>query len=397
MTIQTTANLTNSIRAQYVATYAVGALGARLYDQLSSPIAQDMSNVAKGSSIIVPFLGHLPISETAISQVNDITPRTLSDATATITPTSIADAIQFSEALSMQVYTDYTNRAFERVGEQASASIDWKARIAALGGSLKLAGSARTSLDAGTATDRLTRSTFLNAGSMLNSMNITQWETKQGKMWSCITHPWAIADLLADTVVLAVGEYQDAAMILNGEIGSLQGIRIISDPRAHVYLAGGAANGTAVETTLAAAPSALATSITVASGTNIAAGQRLMIGTHETSTTLYPKNEWVYVTGIDSVTVSFIGQGENGGLLYDHSIGDAVSNDDNVVPCVFGGPESMAKVYQPEVGEFGKVVGPKTDGLVDQWTTLGWKWYGGYSIVSGNRILRSEHSVSFDA
>lgn len=397
MTIQTTSNLTNSIRAQYEASYAIGALGVRLYDQLATAVSQDMSNIARGSSVVVPFLSHLPVNEKTMSQTADITPRIMGDATATITPTSLADAIQFHEALSMQVFTNYTNEAFNRVGEQMQASVDWIARKAALGGSLTLLPAARTSLDAGTAAHKLTRTSFINAEMFLKSLNITQYETSRGKKWSCITHPWAVADLLADSVILAVGEYQNGDMILNGEIGELHNIKIISDPRAHVFLAGGAANASAIETTLAADASALAKTITVADGSNIGVGDRIMIGTHETSTTLYPTNEWVYVTGIDSTTVSFIGQGENGGLLYDHALGEAVSNDDNVVPSIFGGPESMAKVYQPEVGEYGQIVGPKTTGLADQFNTIAWKWYGGVSIVSGNRILRVENSVGFDA
>jgi hypothetical protein len=60
---------------------------------------------------------------------------------------------------------------------------------------------------------------------------------------------------------------------------------------------------------------------------------------------------------------------------------------------VFGGPKSLAKVYQPSVGEFGMPVGPKKDGILDQFWTLGWKFYGQYGIISQNRILRAEVTV----
>jgi N4-gp56 family major capsid protein len=397
MTIQVTTNLTNSIRAQYLNEYVKGALGARLYDQFASPVASDMSNVAKGSSVIVPFMSHLAPSSTTISQVNDVTPTIMRDATATITPTSRTAAIQFSEALSLQAFTDYTARAHERVGEQMQNSIEQVAMNAALAGSLVTRAAARASLDAGTASHRLSRDTFINAAAMLQSIGITKADTPRGGRWMSLFNPLGLKDLLADSVILAVGEYQAGEMILNGEIGELNGIKIITDPRAKLFLAAGAANGTAVETTLAADANALATTLTVASGTNIAAGQRLMVGTHETGSTFYPTNEWVYVTGIDSVTVSFVGQGENGGLLYDHASGEAVSNDDNVMPVLFGGPESMAKVYQPENGEYGQLVGPKKAGIVDQWDLLGWKWYGGYGIVSQNQLWRYEVSLGIDA
>ena len=101
-----------------------------------------------------------------------------------------------------------------------------------------------------------------------------------------------------------------------------------------------------------------------------------------------------YLTG---TTVTISGMGSNGGLKYDHLSGVAVRNADTVVPVVFGGPESLAKVYDTEVGEYGQIVGPKLTGLAEQWTTLAWKWYGGYDTVSDNRIVRAEVASSMDA
>jgi hypothetical protein len=84
-------------------------------------------------------------------------------------------------------------------------------------------------------------------------------------------------------------------------------------------------------------------------------------------------------------------------LRFDHPVGAAVSNDDNVATVVFGGPESLMKVYDPQVGEFGEVVGPKKEGLLDQFVSLGWKWYGQYARPIENRILRYEVSLGRDA
>jgi len=55
------------------------------------------------------------------------------------------------------------------------------------------------------------------------------------------------------------------------------------------------------------------------------------------------------------------------------------------------------KAYDPMVGEFGEVVGPKKEGLLDQFVTLGWKWYGAYARPIENRIIRGEYSLSRDA
>jgi hypothetical protein len=92
-----------------------------------------------------------------------------------------------------------------------------------------------------------------------------------------------------------------------------------------------------------------------------------------------------------------VGAGANGGLRFDHANGEAVNNSDNVYPVAFGSPFSLVKVFANEVGEFGQLVGPKVDGLAEQWQSLAWKWYGGYGRYSENRIARGEYSSSLDA
>ncbi len=96
-------------------------------------------------------------------------------------------------------------------------------------------------------------------------------------------------------------------------------------------------------------------------------------------------------------TVTIIGEGASGGLRFDHASGAVVNNNDSVYTIVIGGPDSLAKVYAPEVGEYGQIVGPKKDGILDQWDTLGWKWYGGYGRLRENGLVRLEVSVSNEA
>ena len=57
MAIQTTSNLTNSIRTQYVADYLSAAYGQRLYDQLAVPVPSiSMDEAIKGSTVQYDFL-----------------------------------------------------------------------------------------------------------------------------------------------------------------------------------------------------------------------------------------------------------------------------------------------------------------------------------------------------
>lgn len=210
-------------------------------------------------------------------------------------------------------------------------------------------------------------------------------------------HPYAFADLRDDTDITAISQYQNSSILLRYELGELGPFKLIVTPWAKTFWGGGAANGSAIETTLNGAVNALATSIVVAANTNIDVGDRLMIGNHETGNTHYPLNEIVTVTSVASTTIGVAGEGANGGLRFDHATGVAVSNDDNVGTVVFGGPESLAKAYDPQVGEFGQVVGPKKEGMLDQFVTLGWKWYGAYARPIENRIIRKEVSFSRDA
>jgi N4-gp56 family major capsid protein len=398
MPIITTTGLGDSVRAQYETDYVEGAVKERVYDQLASPISSDMVEKSKtGSTISVPFISKLKPSTQTMSQTEDLTTDSFVDTTATLTTTSRGNAVKWSEAVELFTYTNNVASYISNLGENMMESVDLLAQAAALTGSLVKNAAARASLDAGTATHRLNRSTFIYADSVLNAMRVPSVMTPRGTRRIALFHPWALADLAQDSNILAVGQYQDAGLIMNGEIGELWGWKIVAHPDAKVFYGAGADNATNIATTLAAATEELATSFTVASATNIAAGMRLNIGTEETAGTHYGTNESVIVASVDSTTINIIGMGENGGMRYPHASGVAVRNADSVVPVVFGGPESLAKAYSPSVGEYGQIIGPKKTGLADQWTTMSWKWYGGYGIIAGNRILRSEVSVSLDA
>ena len=139
--------------------------------------------------------------------------------------------------------------------------------------------------------------------------------------------------------------------------------------------------------------------IDVASATNLSAGTWLTIGTEETGTTFYPTNERVRYISESGTTITIVGSGVNGGLRYDHASGVAVRNADSVYPVLCGGPNSIAKAYASDMGngEYGQVVGPNVQGLLDQFISLGWKWYGGFSIISENWLVRLEVTSAFDA
>ncbi len=397
--VQITSNLTNARWAKYLPEYLKAAMFSRVYDALGKPVPGNMSDLYRHSSIVMNFLSDLEPATVTIPENTDVSPVSFRDATVSITPTSRYNAIQVSELLMNSAGTNYASERFTLLGKNMMESVDLLAQAAATQGTIVKRTAARASLDAGTAADRLTTLAFINATADLQTFKVPGWEDPASgtPKWFAILHPYAFADLRDDTDITAISQYQKATILLQYELGELGPFKLIVTPWAKTFWGGGAANASAIETTLNGAVNALATSIVVAANTNIDVGDRVLIGSHETANTHYPTNEIVTVTSVVSTTIGVAGEGSNGGLRFDHATGVAVSNDDSVGTVVFGGPESLMKVYDPQVGEFGEVVGPKKEGLLDQFVSLAWKWYGTYARPIETRISRQEVAFSRDA
>ncbi len=401
MGIEKSTTLTDSIRIRYLNDYEQAAEMVRLYDQIAAPIGSDMSKLARGSSVYVPFISDMEPGVTAISESVDITPQTLEDTTTSIDPTSRAEALQSSELLLMQAYTDYGAQRFRAVGKNAMESIDVLARDVACKGDLVLRDTTRILTNAGSTGHRASDNLFTEASTMMSTLKCPGFPVKGGAAWAAIMHPAAYHDIREGGNVLSIGTYQMADIILNFELGAIGPFRLVVSPWAKVFGAAGADRDadSIVATTLACQAEALDKTITVSSMEHLdGTGLYLTIGTRETGSTHYPKNEIVrYISHNSSDVATIVGEGPNGGPRFTHASTTAVRNADSVYTIVMGGPRSLAKIYQPSVGPFGTVVGPKLDGIVDQFVTLGWKFYGNYGIISQNRILRAEVSSSVNA
>jgi len=396
---QTTSNLTNARWAKYLPEYIRAAKFARVYDALSKPVGANMSDLYRSSSIVLNFLSDLEPATAAIPEDSDVSPESFRDATVSITPTSRYKAIEVSEVLMNSSGTNYAAERFQILGKNMMESVDLLAQAAATKGALRYPATARTSLDAGTAAHLLSGAQFIKATADLQTFKVPGWEDPMSgtPKWFAIMHPYAFADLRDDTDITAISQYQKASILLQYELGELGPFKLVVTPWAKTFWGGGAANASAIETTLNGATNALTKTIVVAANTNMDVGDRVLIGTHETGSTHYATNETATIVGVNSTTITVAGEGANGGLRFDHAHGVAVSNDDNVGTVVFGGPESLVKVYDPQIGEFGDVVGPKREGILDQFVTLGWKWYGNYSLPIESRILRYEVAFGRDA
>lgn len=402
MPIVGTGTIPASVTTRYTQKYMRAAQMARVYDQLAMPIDAAQYDLetrrGMGSSYTFNFLSDMSIGTTAISESADIIAQILRDATSTITPTSRGEALKWSQQIDLMAYTDFVAARAEVLGRNQMETVEQLAKAAALGGSLVSRAAARASLDAGTATHRLSDTAMWTAGSIVDTLRCPTMFDKSGRrVVGAWMHPDAYFDLFAGGNVLSAALYQDKGILFNGEVGEFAHFKIVSTPFAHVFGAAGAANGTAASYAISADAKALDLTLSVTTGTNVGSGRMLTIGQKETSTTLYPNNERVRHTS-GTTTMSFVGQGANGGLRFDKIAGtDKVENADSVYPVVFGTKGSLVKVYAKETGENGELVGPLTDGLAEQWQSLAYKWFGGYGRVAENYILRGEYSSSLDA
>jgi hypothetical protein len=402
MSIQTTSSPTsNAYRTKYSSDWLESIRGKRrVYDVYTVPVgspkfAMEQSGSWLASTYQFAFASDMTPATSAISQTVDITPQVLRDSTATITTTSRGDALQWAEAVDIQSYLPYGKARFSALGENRMESIDLLARDAALTGDFVKSSAARASLDAGTAADRFTDATIAKAQARVNGLHCPTFDN--GRLLVTI-HTDLYYDLVQGGNVVTIAQQVLPEILMKQKLDSWGDFMINPTAYAKVFGAAGADNASNVATTLNGAVNALATSIIVASASNIVAGMQLTIGTEETGDTHYPTNEIVYVQNdyTSGTTIPIVGEGANGGLRFDHATGAGVRNADNAYPAVFGG-RSLIKAFANEHGEFGEVIGPKESGILNQFRSLGWIFYGGVGLVAENYIFRSEHSSSLQA
>lgn len=398
----TTVALSNSIRTQYVEEYIDAAMTERVYDQIAEAFP-DNSEMIRGSSVQVEFLSDMEPGTTAISEIQDVNPQTLRDATASLTPTSRGEALQASELLLIQAFTNYGAARIRKIGKNAMESIDLLAQEAACQGSHIERAAARASLDAGTTGHNADDAIFEKAWIRFLANKVPDFNEIMSigaRTYMAIMAPAVYSDIIRTGNVQSIMQYQNAEILFNHELGAIAAFRLVVSPWAKVFYGAGADQGTdVVNTSLKSAANALAKTMTLSSSTHLDSGLGFWwsVGTEETGNTFYPKNEHVKWVSTTTSVVTFIGEGPNGGFRFDHTTSDVARNADSVYTIVFGGPSSLAKVYAPDVGEFGMMVGPKRHGTLEQFDSVGWKFYGGYGILSDNRVLRAEVSVRSEA
>lgn len=417
MAIQTTASPTiSSIIARYGESYIKGTKLPRVYDQFAVDYTKflpgmSMEEIMRSSSVYVPFKSGMAIGTSTLSQTTDLTPQVRYDATVTVTPTSRGEALQWSQPLEFTAFSEFTASAYEDIGENIMETIEAVCVDTALAGTwYSRYTAARSSMDAGTSAHRLSEAQFRYADGLFQSVRVPGYAGEGGPQWAAVGHPWPFHDLMEDTKIVALAEYQKAGILLNWELGMLGRFKLVSTPYAKVYMGAGANYDTDVDTSVGTATTPLDTTLVTADdvSSNVAKGELWTVGTIETSTTFYPMNERFVPLSASTYTITLNGTEQNGGLKYAHAAGEDVIANDSVYPILFAGPESLVRLYatnpaanDPEAQAFAgvpgaAVVGPKRSGLANQWNSLAWKWWGGYGLVSEHRLFRLEVSTSYE-
>ena len=409
MTVTQVSTLSNSLKVQRTNDYQQGGMRRRLYDMLAQPIsetsgaagaAQAMADLTKGGTVRLTYISDMAVTTTPLSEVQDIVPQVLADAVVDVNVDMFGDGIQTSQKALIEHFTNYDSRSPRAVGLNMMELVDFKAMEAALGGALVQRNGNRSDLDAGTTASRANETIFANVAGRLSHFNIPGWEGEaQAPSWGAITDHFVLNDIATGGNVVNVGIYQDKGIILNNEVGRLHNFRILASGWAKILYGAGADAHSTVATTLSAAAARLATTIVLGTTTNLAVGYWLnLYGTEETASTFYPDSERVKITSLGAGnSIVIAGEGENGGLRFAHAAGTNATDADSAHIIMFGGPASLAKVYAPEIGEYGELVGPKQQGLAEQWTSYAWKWFGGYGRTAENLLYRAEVSVSEEA
>lgn len=411
----TTSPSINSIIARYNESFLEGAKVPMLYSQSALDYTNftpgmSMEELMRASTVYVPVQSGMSVGTATLSQTSDLTPQSVYDANISITKTSRGEALQFSQQLKIEAYDQFTANFYRIIGENCMETIEALAISVGLAGTFYDRAAARSSLDAGTSAHNASDTVFRRAAGLFASMRTPGWEGENGQEWACYMHPWVSHDIQEGGKVVYVGEYQNANIILNWELGKIGRFKIIESPYAKVFFGAGANHDTNQDSTVGTASTPLATTLVTAAdlSTSIAKGRLYNVGTLETSTTYYPMNEQFRALSAATTTITLNGQAANGGLKYAHAAGETVNNDDSVYTMLFAGPQSLVQIYatDPQNGDpdarpvpgvpGAAIVGPLKTGLAHQWDSLAWKYWGNFGLVAQKYLYRYECSVSYE-
>jgi N4-gp56 family major capsid protein len=354
MTVTTSSILDNSVVTQYDADFIThfhkNQVWASLFDQTQQRKVKPGGG-KKGQTVQIPVYNALAVPTAHLTENLDVTPKTISDTYVECTIYEEGDVVQTSRFLSLVAYTDVHKAVSLALAAQQAARQNMIVRDAIVFSqqSTIYGGGGVSRVDLNATDDLLTYAAFVKADAMADVQGIPTFD--DGTRFT-IMNPIAMQDIVnwdewehpasySNPALYQTGRINEGGT-LPGEIGRLSNIRIVKDKTGKVFL--GAGTPTQAATSLSAATAAGATSITVADATGLAVGNKITIGTLESSTTAYPTTEQAEITVVNGTTLTVKGAGSefaNYGLKYAHDSGESVIEAPNVVALPIMGPESV--------------------------------------------------------
>lgn len=345
------------------------------------------------SSLRIPSYHRLLPANTSIGQLTDISPVQLRDSQVTISPAFYGNAVQLSLELQKTAAKNVFQIAVQLVAENAAESVDYVARSVAIAGNAFEFGNG-SSRDAVDASGVLTPGMLYNAAGFLASAPKLDGGLNQptiGGGLAAILRNAIIADLAENSSIILLGQYRDNSIdtVLAGEVGAhMSGVRLIVSDNAKIFH--GAGLFVEAENTDAALVAG-GTSMTVDNDFTSAVGRGYAaLGTIESVANGEQTNVETIYRETSAANSTVAGGAPNGGLVYDHSSDTAVTYAQQVHAIVIMGANALMKVHDAEIGMNPQLLPPKVDGLLDQWDSAQWRWFGGFGVWAQNRLYRLE-------
>lgn len=388
------AELTESVQTKYMSDYLLAAADRSVWSQF---VDWDVITEGEGGSKF-HYVAYQAMESDDLSaklpEKDDIEATALSDSKVEITPYEYGRRVTLTSKLRFQSHVKTREATAKLVGQNMMDTVERAIRRGVVAGTTNYLmpnnnvtrALLAVGTDWGADDDRVSFKFLSQLVSMARSMGIEPF----GEEFVAVIHPSLEPDIIALTEVKGIG-YNYPEPLYKGEMARLMGIRFVRSRYGKLYLGGGVPAQAATD--LDGAVSAGATSIKVTtntSGTQIAAGDFILIGTKEAADA-----EQVQVTEVGDdpyTTLTIRGAGnavDNFGLKYAHPDAATVTEAPNVAAICLLGANSVKGVYGSNTGKYGKSVIKENIDSLNRLLSLGWYWYGGIGIVE-KYVLRGE-------
>jgi len=238
MAVQTIATITAENKTFYEKTLLSRLLPNLLYAKYGQkkPVPKH-----EGGTINFRRFNSLSAATTALTEGVKPSGSSLNVTTVTATLAQYGDFILISDKLDMLGIDPVLTETAALLGEQAALTIDTVVRDVVRQGTNVIRPNSRATIDAVTASDKLTSAEIKLAVKKLRKANAKPVEDG---MYIGVIDPETAYDLQGDTAWQDVSKYNGGQAIMKGEIGCLHGVRFVES--SNVYAANNAA-GTPVK------------------------------------------------------------------------------------------------------------------------------------------------------